>query len=333
MAQKDIQDTGLTTTTDTQPSTHTSLMPQGAVTAFQSSLTKLQENTVQDIDPKLIDNAGFQDRLGSDDEAQARLVDSIRAYGQQVPVLLRPHATEQGRYEIVYGRRRLQALKDLGTPVKAMVRQLDDHALVLAQGQENNARKDLSFIEKASFASQLLHAGYERQTIADALSTDLPMMSRFIKIGSVFPLVFLRHIGSAPSIGRDRWTKMARLLDHPDAKLRYASVFLKDAFQLLPSDERFEVTMLALEGNETPFGPSPAPKDTSVSSTPKPIKRAITRTDGTAFANVKTTRSGVTITIPSRGAKGFDAWFEANADALLTDLHARWTNQTAKDPA
>jgi ParB family chromosome partitioning protein len=36
-----------------------------------------------------------------------------------------------------------------------MIRQLDDHALVMAQGQENTARQGLSFIEKASFTAQL----------------------------------------------------------------------------------------------------------------------------------------------------------------------------------
>ena len=116
--------------------------PQGAVGALQSSLTKLQENAVQDIDPELIDNAGLEDRLGLDAAEQARLTESLQTYGQQVPVLLRPHPEAKGRYEIVYGRRRLAALRALGLPVKAMVRQLDDHALVMAQGQENNSRSD-----------------------------------------------------------------------------------------------------------------------------------------------------------------------------------------------
>jgi ParB family transcriptional regulator, chromosome partitioning protein len=44
------------------------------------------------------------------------------------------------------------ALRDLGQPVRALVRDFDDAALVMAQGQENGARRDLSFIEKANFA-------------------------------------------------------------------------------------------------------------------------------------------------------------------------------------
>ena len=87
-----------------------STAPRGAVGALQSSLTRLQENAVQDLDASLIDMAGVEDRLGVDDESQRKLEESLRTYGQQVPVLVRPHPSQAGRFEIVYGRRRLKAL-------------------------------------------------------------------------------------------------------------------------------------------------------------------------------------------------------------------------------
>jgi len=152
MARKGILSTNIPDTGARRPAAD---KPRGTVGALQSSLSKLQENAVQDIAPDLIEDAGVEDRLGFDHHAHKSLKQSLETYGQQVPVLLRPHVKRPGRYEIVYGRRRLRALKELGLPVKAMVRQLDDHALVMAQGQENTARQDLSFIEKASFAAQL----------------------------------------------------------------------------------------------------------------------------------------------------------------------------------
>ena len=300
------------------------LMPRGAVGALQSSLTKLQENAVQDIDAGLIDDAGYEDRLGVDQASQAQLIESIKTYGQQVPVLLRPHATTAGRYEIVYGRRRLMALRALGLPVKAMVRHLDDHALVLAQGQENTARQDLSFIEKASFAAQLQAAGYDRQTIAAALSVDMPMISRMLKVGTSFTIEFLRQIGSAPSVGRERWLKLAGLLRTvPDKTERLGRLFLKDSFAALPSDDRFEMVLASLEGKEvTPERP-PAP--------PKPVKRQLASRTGKPLADLKSGPRSVTLTIPSRGADGFDTWFETHAEALLQDLHDRWKKQAAED--
>ena len=103
---------------------------------------------MQEVDPALIDDAGYEDRLGGNGVAHDQLVDSLRTYGQQVPVLLRPHPKAPGRFEIVYGPPPLKALRELGLPVKAMVRQLDDHALVMAQGQENNLAPGSEFHRK-----------------------------------------------------------------------------------------------------------------------------------------------------------------------------------------
>lgn len=290
--------------------------PRGAVGALQSSLTKLQESAVQDIDPTLIDNAGFEDRLGGDLETQKQLKASLETYGQQVPVLLRPHPAKPGRFEIVYGRRRLAALKELGLPVKAMVRQLDDHALVMAQGQENTARQNLSFIEKASFAAQLNEAGYDRQTIADALSIDLPMLSRMLKVGGAFALDFLRQIGSAPGIGRDRWIALAKLFED-QAALSRAKTFMKTpAFQIPSSDARFEAVFERA---------SRKPEKSAKKSTPKP--RTLRSAEGQALGDIRTNTKGVTLNIAAKSAQGFDQWLNTHAEALLQEIHDRWKKE------
>lgn len=279
--------------------------PRGAVGALQSSLARMQESAVQDIDAGLIDDAGFEDRLGLDPAAQAQLVESLRTYGQQVPVLLRPGRA--GRYEIVYGRRRLMALRELGLPVKAMIRQLDDHALVMAQGQENTSRQDLSFIEKASFAAQLNTAGYDRQTIAAALSVDMPMVSRLLKAGMAFSLAFLRRIGSAPTIGRDRWLALARALEAPGAMDRAVAYMDGPEFVTLASDDRFEAVWRRAS--------QPKPKA-------KPKPRTLRGPGGMALGDIRTSRKGVTLNIAA-GA-GFSDWVNAQAETVLNELHARW---------
>ena len=296
------------------------MMPRGAVGALQSSLSKLQENAVQEIDCALIDDAGFEDRLGLDSDAQRQLVDSLRSYGQQVPVLLRPHPEKPGRFEIVYGRRRLMALKELGLPVKAMVRQLDDHALVMAQGQENTSRQDLSFIEKASFAAQLDEAGYDRPTIAAALSIDKPMLSRLLKVGKAFPLPFLRQIGSAPDIGRDRWLALAEALKDKAALSRANTFMNRPDFLTLESNARFEAVL-----KHVTTRPEPGKK-------PQPAKpRTLRNGDGKALADIRQTARGVTLNIPARNAEGFDRWFETHAEVLLAELHDRWKNERSED--
>lgn len=320
MARKGILNPTPTTRTE-QPAGKSRMMPRGAVGALQSSLSKLQENAVQDISADLIDDAGVEDRLGLDPAAQAQLKQSLETYGQQVPVLLRPHPETPGRYEIVYGRRRLAALRDLGLPVKAMVRQLDDHALVLAQGQENTARQDLTFIEKASFAAQLLDGGYDRQTIADALSIDLPMVSRMLKAGQAFDLAFLRQIGSAPSIGRDRWLALAKLFETEGTKNRVQAWMNGPDFIVLDSDARFEGAFARANTQTKPKSAPPAPA--------KP--RSLRSPDGKTLGDIRSTRKGVTLNIAAKGNDGFDAWVSDNAETLLNDLYDRWKNTAAKD--
>lgn len=296
--------------------------PRGAVGALQSSLSKLQENAIQEIDASLIDDAGPEDRLGLDPAAQQQLSESLKAYGQQVPVLLRPHATKPQRYEIVYGRRRLAALRDLGVPVKAMIRQLDDHALVLAQGQENTARQDLSFIEKASFAAQLNTLAYERQTIADALSIDLPMVSRMLKVGGAFELPFLKKIGSAPGIGRDRWMALAKMFETKGVYSRVSAFSNTPDFNRGKSDDRFEAAFKRAKQCVSP--------QTATAKAPdKP--RSLRDANGRAIADIRSGTRGVTLNIPARTADGFDIWINANAEALMAELHTRWTQSRTEE--
>ena len=91
-----------------------------------------------------------------------------------------PHPENAARYQIADGRRRLRACIALGRRVRAMVRPLSDQELVVAQGQENNAREDLAFIERGLFAASLEEGGYKRDTIMAALGIDKTGLSRLI---------------------------------------------------------------------------------------------------------------------------------------------------------
>jgi len=130
---------------------------------------------------------------------------------------VRPHPTETGRYQIAYGRRRLRAAAELGRPVRAVVKPLSDEQLVIAQGQENNERKDLSFIERAIFAAQLETRGFGRETIMAAMCVDKTGLSRLISSAVRIPRDIIQAIGPAPKTGRDRWSDLAVALDIPDA--------------------------------------------------------------------------------------------------------------------
>jgi ParB family chromosome partitioning protein len=168
---------------------------------------------VLEIDTDLIDPAPFTDRLVIEvDPAFEALVASIRDSGQQVPALVRPHPSRPGRYQAAYGHRRIRACQALQLPVRAVVRTLDDAALAVAQGQENIARRDLSFIEKAVFAAGLESSGLPRAAILQALATDKGDLSRYIAVAKAVPIELARAIGPAPKAGRARWLALAEAL-------------------------------------------------------------------------------------------------------------------------
>ena len=56
--------------------------------------------------------------------------------------------------------------------MRAVLRHLSDAELVVAQGKENNERRDLSFIERALFAAHLEERKFDRDTIQAALGVD-----------------------------------------------------------------------------------------------------------------------------------------------------------------
>ena len=121
------------------------------------------------------------------DEAFHELLEAIRERGQDSPVLLRPHPAAEGRYQVVFGHRRVRAAAQLGKSVRAVVKPLADIDHVIAQGQENSARENLSFIEKSVFAQQLLDLGFERQIIQSSLSVDAPMLTRMLSVTKRIP--------------------------------------------------------------------------------------------------------------------------------------------------
>ncbi len=235
------------------------LVRSGAVGAMGRSLGKLAHaaeearaliaagDTIVEIDPALIESSFITDRLGQASDEHAALVDSIREHGQQVPILVRPHSERAGRYQVAYGHRRLRAAMEIGRPVRAVVRELSDSELIVAQGQENSARLELSYIERAMFAVTIEDRGFEREVIMAALSVEKTQLSRLISIGRAVPLEVVRLIGPAPKTGRPRWSLLAEKLVSQDVGL-ILDKFLDDhAFMVADSDARFVSFLAALD--------------------------------------------------------------------------------------
>ncbi|TIW20188.1 MAG: plasmid partitioning protein RepB, partial [Mesorhizobium sp.] len=144
--------------------------------------------TIIEIDPALVDSSFVSDRIGIDAVKLAQLGEQIKDHGQQVPILVRPHPDARGRYQVAYGHRRLAAVKVLGIKVRAVVRELSDDQLVVSQGQENNARTNLSYIERALFAVRLEDRSFSRETIMAALGIDKAALSKMVSVVRQVPI-------------------------------------------------------------------------------------------------------------------------------------------------
>lgn len=268
--------------------------------------------TVVDIDTDVIDPPFIADRLSHDDDADFRsLVEAIETRGQDSPVLVRPHPTESGRYQLAFGRRRLRASKLLGRQVRAVVKNLSDRDLVLAQGQENSARANLSFIERALFAWRLEEGGYDRETIMSALTVDKTVVSRMISVAAKIPLTIIEAIGSAPTTGRDRWIELATAFQ-VDGQFDYVTDFLAGAdIQAISSDERFELVLRLISGHPTAAEPA------ARAGAPRARGQYWSTPTGVRVARVSSTDRAFVLSIDRRSAPGFGDFLLTQMDRLF----------------
>ena len=293
----------------------------GAMSGVKSTLRDLSSNAVREIDPAMIDDGGPKDRLAIVDADVADLAESIRLHGQQVPIMVRPLADTPGHYRIVYGRRRLRALRLVGISAKALVRSLTDEQAILAQGQENNLRLDPSFIEKALFATELTETGYDQSIILDALAIDKPMLSRMTKVARIIPKDVIQCIGAAHGIGRRRWEDLADLARDKNLDLSSLTSSVLDYAASLTSESRF--AQLADAAIEAAKKYDAIPSDTPVI----PVRHA----DGTRIAEIRHSSRALTIKFIASDEPAFIRWIRENAEGELTRLYETWKSATDGD--
>ena len=200
----------------------------------------IEGQVIVDLDPALIDNSFVPDRMEATEEQNAAFRELIRQHGQNVPILVRPKPGDTEGYEVAFGHRRLRAARELGIKVRAVVRSLTDEQLVIAQGQENSGRTDLTFIERARFAARLEDRKFSREIIMASLNVDKAALSRLIAIATRVPAPVIDAIGPAPAFGRVRWQELTDLLERDGNRARALEMVKAPTFSALDTDKRFE---------------------------------------------------------------------------------------------
>ncbi|WP_264051542.1 plasmid partitioning protein RepB [Methylobacterium flocculans] len=261
--------------------------------------------SIVDLEPDLVDPSFVRDRLEGTEAGFAEFKRLIEERGQEVPILVRPHPDRQGRYQVAYGHRRLRAAAELGQRVRAVVRTLSDVELVVAQGVENSARQDLTYIEKALFARRLEDRGFERSVIVDALSTDKGELSKLISVARAVPEPIVQAVGPAPKAGRRRWLALAELLENAGSVKVVERVVREEAFAALDSDARF----LRVFAAATPRTES------------DPRSTAWRGQGGNATARIS--RSGATVTLAINRDPAFGEFVASQLDELYASFRDR----------
>lgn len=312
MARKSLSGmTGIASTIARSPASSSERAPKiaaPALGALQGSLAAIRE-----IEPGLIDDWGPADRLApftavnddEEDDGLESLASSIRDQGQQVPILVR-RAKSEGRYEVIYGRRRLSACRDLGIKVRANVQDLDDATALIAKGLENAARRNLSFYERARFAQAILDAGHQPATAKAVLNLSSAGLSHLTKITQSIPAEIGSLIGAARKSGRPKWTALADLFVAGKLTEKMAEGILRSANERLTSDERLD--HLIREASKR------GPRHDEITE--------VTPIDG---VTIRSGRSSVTVTVKRVGANAaFAAWFDARLQDLIKQSYAEF---------
>jgi ParB family transcriptional regulator, chromosome partitioning protein len=213
-----------------------------------------------ELDTGLIEPSPFADRLTDDDHDRfAAFVTSIAEHGQQVPIRVRLHPAKPGLYQAVYGHRRLAAARQLSIPVRAHIVEIDDRELAVAQGIENSARQDLSWIERALFARRMDDAKFRPRDIYTALSIDDAELARMRGVCRHVPIDIIEAIGRAPKIGRPRWVALAKsFAKNTNAVQNIRDMLQSERIRKMGSDARFSwVHELIAESRALGTGNSP----------------------------------------------------------------------------
>lgn len=293
--------------------------------SVNKALNNLSDDIVVSINPDKIDPSPFRDRFQPDADAEQELEElmiSLKEEGQKIAVLVRPHPSEDGRFQLAYGHRRTAALRALhsetDTPekfhVRAYVRDLTDDELLKEQSVENAVRENLSWIEMAVWAKQLKAAGIKNRAMAPVLGVPESGVSRMLSVADRVPVDIIHAVGRAKGIGYRPWMALADLATDTKAAKRIRSILDGDDFLGSDSERRLSMAMSAAKG-EGKKREEDKPKTWDLKS------------NGAVFGKIKQSQSKTTVTLPKEEIE-FANWLTDK----MGDLRSQFLDSQGKKP-
>ena len=136
------------------------------------------------ISVALIDTNPDQPRQVFIESEINELAHSIRTLGILQPVLLRPHPSKQGRFELVAGERRFRAAQLAGIQeIPANIKTLNDRQVLEIALVENVQRSNLNPIEEAGAYERLMtQLNLSQVEIADRVGKDRTTVANLVRL-------------------------------------------------------------------------------------------------------------------------------------------------------
>jgi len=151
----------------------------GSATGLASS----DEGALKSIPIAQIARNPFQPRHEFNTEELTELEESLKASGLLQPITVRRRAGKDG-FELIAGERRLRAAAKLGwREIPAIIKEIDDKAILTLALIENLQRTDLNPIEEGEGYHKLSHQfGLTQQQIAETVGKDRTTITNMVRL-------------------------------------------------------------------------------------------------------------------------------------------------------
>jgi len=153
--------------------------------------------SVRQVPLDLLEPNPFQPRSSIEPAALAELTESVRVRGILQPLLVRPHPSAEGRYQIVAGERRWRAAGAAGLhEVPTLVRDMTDTESAAVALVENLQRQDLNAVDEAEGYDRLLtQFGFTHEALGEAIGKSRSHISNTLRLLNLPAVVkeALRH--------------------------------------------------------------------------------------------------------------------------------------------
>lgn len=218
---------------------------------------EVEEAEIRRVPVKAVVPNPLQPRRTFSDGELEELADSIRENGLLQPLVVRPAAEAEGRFELVAGERRFRAIKSLEwEDVPVLVREASDETLLVLALVENLQREALNPLEEAEgFQSLADQFGMTQAEIARAVGKNRSTVANFLRLLKLPPSIKKLLEEGVLSMGH------ARALLAVDDDVRAAEIARKAAREGWSVREVERKARQSAEGKKKKKGRQTRPKD------------------------------------------------------------------------